>query len=54
MTDRHKSNPITFRPPPEDRSWLIEHASRTGKAVSAILADALAAYRARHENEEKT
>jgi hypothetical protein len=53
MTDRHKSNPIPFRPPEGDRSWLMEHAQRTGKAVNAILAAALAAYRERHEKEER-
>jgi hypothetical protein len=53
MPDRHKSNPIPFRPPERDRAWLIKHAQRTGKAVNAILADALATYRERHEKDEQ-
>jgi hypothetical protein len=52
MADRHKSSPIPFRPPEADRVWLMAHAQRTGKAVNAILAAALAAYREHHEKEE--
>ena len=46
MTDRHKYKPVRFRPPESDRLWLVEHAATTGRAVNAVLADALAAYRA--------
>jgi hypothetical protein len=52
MTDRHKDNPIPFRPPAGERAWLTEHAKRTGKAVNAILTAALAAYREHHEKEK--
>jgi hypothetical protein len=45
--DRHKHPPISFRPPEADRSWLLEHAANTGQKVNAILAAALAEYRAR-------
>jgi hypothetical protein len=45
MPSQHKHPPIPFRPPEGDRSWLLEHAKRTGKPVNRILAEALAAYR---------
>jgi hypothetical protein len=50
MPDRHKHTPIRFRPPEADRSWLMKRAGETGRAVNAILAEALAEYRERHEN----
>ncbi len=53
MTDRHKSNPIPFRPPATERAWLAEYARRTGQAVNAILTAALAAYRERHEKADE-
>jgi hypothetical protein len=52
MPDRHKHTPIRFRPPEADRSWLIERAEKTDRAINAILAEALAEYRERHENNE--
>jgi hypothetical protein len=48
MPDRHKHTPIRFRPPEADRSWLLEFAAETGNAVNAVLAAALAEFRARH------
>ena len=50
MADRHKYAPVRFRPPEPDRLWLMERAEKTGRAVNAILADALAEYRARHSD----
>lgn len=47
--DRHKYKPIRFRPPEADRLWLMERHEKTGRAVNAILADALAEHRARIE-----
>ena len=44
--DRHKFKPIRVRPRESDRLWLVEHAAATGRAVNAIVADAIAAYRA--------
>jgi hypothetical protein len=44
--DRHKYRPISFRPTEDDREWLEKHAAETASPVRAILADALAAYRA--------
>lgn len=48
--DRHKTNPVTFRPPPEDRTWLYAHAKATAQSVGAILTEALAEYRARRRD----
>jgi hypothetical protein len=48
-TDRHKQNPISFRPPGADRDWLEQHAEKTGKPVRRILAEALAEYRDKHD-----
>ena len=44
--DRHKFKPIRVRPRESDRLWLAEHSAATGRAVNAIVADAIAAYRA--------
>ena len=44
--DRHKFKPIRVRPREADRLWLAEHSAATGRAVNAIVADAIAAYRA--------
>lgn len=49
MPDRHKRLPISFRPPEADRAWLESYAERTGRPVRAILAEALARYRAEAE-----
>lgn len=46
MADRHKNNPITFRPPADDRAWLLAYAEETGQPVRRVLALALAAFRA--------
>ena len=44
--DRHKYKPIRVRPRESDRLWLAEHSAATGRAVNAIVSDAIAAYRA--------
>jgi hypothetical protein len=48
-----KYNPIGFRPPEPDRLWLLAYAQRTGRAVNAILAEALARFRADHEDPQE-
>ena len=45
-SDRHKYKPLRVRPREPDRLWLVEHSAATGKAVNAIVSDAIAAYRA--------
>lgn len=45
MPSQHKYPPLRFRPPEDDRIWLIDLAEKTGRAVNAILADALREYR---------
>ena len=42
--DRHKHTPIRFRPPEADRVRLLAYAAETGRAVNAIIAEALAEY----------
>jgi hypothetical protein len=44
--DRHKYKPIRVRPRESDRLWLLEHSAATGRAVNAIVSDAISAYRA--------
>lgn len=51
MPDRHKYSPIRFRPPEVDRARLLEHAAKTGEAVNAVLAKALAEYLDRLEEQ---
>lgn len=57
MGGRHKLSPVVFRPgtkpgdPDGDRAWLLEYAKRTGRPAGAIVSEALAAYRARVEQE---
>lgn len=49
MTDRHKANPVTFRPSPDDRAWLYRQAQTEGRSVGSLLTEALAEYRAARE-----
>lgn len=51
MTDRHKRHPIPFRPTEGDRSRLAAYAEQTGRAVNAILSDALREYLERRESD---
>ena len=46
MPNQQKYRPVSFRPPEGDRLWLYAYAEATGHAVNAILAEALAVYRA--------
>lgn len=41
MPNQHRSNPVTFRPPEDDRVRLHEAAAATGRPVGAILTEAL-------------
>lgn len=51
MTDRHKEPPMPFRPAEGYRAWLKEHARKTGKSVNAVLRQAVAEFRERHEGD---
>ena len=53
MPNKHRSNPVTFRPPEADRAWLREHAEATGRPAGAILTDALRLYRETAEDAEQ-
>lgn len=44
MSDRHKTPPLSFRPPADIRAWLTEIAETTGRPVGAIVIDALREY----------
>ena len=46
MPDRHKHQPITFRPSEDDRAWLLAYADETGQPMRRVLSLALSAYRA--------
>lgn len=48
MPDRHKSQPLRFRPPEEDRSRLLAYAEHTGRAVNAIVSEAIRDYLDKH------
>jgi hypothetical protein len=49
MTDRHAQNPISIRPPRDDRAWLESYARQAGRPVRAIIVEAIARERARQE-----
>ena len=49
MIDRHKRQPISFRPAADDYDWLERHAEETGKPIRRILAEALSEYRRVHD-----
>jgi hypothetical protein len=41
MSDRHKRQPISFRPSPELWAWLDEQAAAEGKPVRQIIKESL-------------
>jgi hypothetical protein len=44
-SDRHKENPVTFRPQPRElRAWLDEAAKREGRPAGAIVSASLERY----------
>ena len=54
MADRHKTPPLTFRPPADLRAWLAEVSKATGRAIGAIIIDALREYKERHNADPDT
>ena len=53
MPSQHKHNPLRVRPPEALRDWLLAYAERAGKAVNAVVTEALEDYRAKREKEEQ-
>jgi hypothetical protein len=51
--DRHRNDPISFRPPADDRAWLLRYAEATNQPVRAILAQALAEFRERAAGQDQ-
>lgn len=51
MPDRHAQNPISIRPPKDDRAWLESYAAQAGRTVHAVIIEAIARERARQEAE---
>jgi hypothetical protein len=49
MPDRHAQNPISIRPPKDDRAWLESYARQVGRPVRAVIVEAIARERARQE-----
>lgn len=52
MPSQHKHPPVPFRPSEDDRLWLLRYAAQTGRAVNAILREALADLRAKYDPEK--
>lgn len=48
--DRHKAMPIAFRPGPV-RDRLVAYSRRTGRAVNAVIRDAVSDYLDKHDHE---
>jgi hypothetical protein len=44
--DRHKNQPLRFRPPEPERLWLLDYQQRSGKPMNKILTDAVRALQA--------
>ena len=45
MPGKHKRQPISLRLPEDDENWLRARAAATGRAVNAIVADAVSRLR---------
>ena len=53
MPSQHKHSPLSVRLPAEDREWLLSYAAVIDKAVNAVIAEAVAEYRARREGRDE-
>ena len=49
MPSQHKHYPVAYRPPGELRAWLLAYAKQTGRAVNAIITQALSELRDREQ-----
>jgi hypothetical protein len=45
MPDRHKRAPTAVRLPDGLEAWLRDHAAQTGQSISAVIVQALEAFR---------
>ncbi len=54
MSGQHKYAPLRFRPPEAERLWLAAYAEQTGKAVNAILTEAVRRLRLEVEAAQRT
>lgn len=48
MPNVHRNAPIGWRPPPDLRAWLMTYTEATGRPISAIITEAMLAFRASH------
>ena len=57
MPGKHKRQPISLRLPEDDENWLRARAAATGRAVNAIVADAVSRLRSQlspeHQEQEE-
>jgi|GEM_PF-2547207 len=53
MPSQHKHKPVAYRPPADLRGWLLAYAAQTGRAVNAIITQALSEYRERIEQADQ-
>lgn len=52
MADRHKNQPLRFRPPEPERLWLVSYQEKTGQPMNAILTEAVRRLRAEVEGND--
>jgi hypothetical protein len=53
MTDRHKTPGLSWHPPGELGAWARAEAQRRGVRLSALLTEALTAYRKASERKQQ-
>jgi hypothetical protein len=52
MPNQHKRPPLAFRPPEDERLWLLAYQERTGKPMNAILTEAVRLFREAADRQE--
>lgn len=53
MSGQHKYSPLRVRPPADVRKRLERYVAATGRAVNAIISQAIRDYLDRNESEEQ-
>jgi hypothetical protein len=51
MPNVHRYRPVGWRPPEDLRAWLLAYAQVTGRPISAVITEAMEAFRAAHSAE---